>query len=260
MLPHAQRAAAAPPPLPTQPAACCLRLPCPLPPLQIINESKAWMEGKEVRGRIYFSEQVGRHSWAEGSAGTQLQLQGVPLGRGSLQRSCLQPAAWYLTARSSSAGLQGVNAQFGGVREDAEGFAKWLSEKPLFKVKTEQLLHFFCCCKAHCLAIAQPGSCRCMHACTRRSLSRGRRHAPPRRGRSHGATATPHAAGRFRLPPAPHAGSGLRPPQYAALSCCNQRWLGGPAEPPTSTAASSLPALQGLFYTVWPAEDHMYPK
>ncbi|KAL4457423.1 hypothetical protein ABPG75_012288 [Micractinium tetrahymenae] len=53
-------------------------------PWEIINASKQWLEGKEVRGRIYFSE-------------------------------------------------QGVNAQFGGVREEAEGYAKWLSEQPLFE-------------------------------------------------------------------------------------------------------------------------------
>lgn len=39
---------------PQAPEGCLLG--CPL--LQIINASKRWMEGKEVRGRIYFSEQA----------------------------------------------------------------------------------------------------------------------------------------------------------------------------------------------------------
>lgn len=48
------------------------------------------MEGKEVRGRVYISE-------------------------------------------------QGINAQYGGVREDAEGYARWLAEtQPLFKVSGVQ--------------------------------------------------------------------------------------------------------------------------
>ncbi|KAI3436466.1 hypothetical protein D9Q98_005883 [Chlorella vulgaris] len=54
-------------------------------PHEVINRHKDWMEGKEVRGRVYISE-------------------------------------------------QGINAQYGGVREDAEGYARWLAEtQPLFK-------------------------------------------------------------------------------------------------------------------------------
>ncbi|KAL4857835.1 Rhodanese-like domain-containing protein 8 [Chlorella vulgaris] len=54
-------------------------------PHEVINRHKDWMEGKEVRGRVYISE-------------------------------------------------QGINAQYGGVRADAEGYARWLAEtQPLFK-------------------------------------------------------------------------------------------------------------------------------
>jgi predicted sulfurtransferase len=54
--------------------------------VQVINQHRQWLEGKEVRGRIYISE-------------------------------------------------QGINAQYGGVRRDAEGYARWLADtQPLFKV------------------------------------------------------------------------------------------------------------------------------
>ena len=90
------------------PLACCITyvLPPPPPPLlplppgtcaatpngllyhapQVINQHKAWMEGKDVRGRIYISE-------------------------------------------------QGINAQYGGVKEDAVGYAQWLEQQPMFKVR-----------------------------------------------------------------------------------------------------------------------------
>ena len=55
-------------------------------PHEVINNHRAWMEGREVRGRIYISE-------------------------------------------------QGINAQYGGLRKDAEGYARWLADtQPLFKV------------------------------------------------------------------------------------------------------------------------------
>lgn len=53
-------------------------------PYEVINQHKAWMEGKDVRGRIYISE-------------------------------------------------QGINAQYGGVKEDAVGYAQWLEQQPMFK-------------------------------------------------------------------------------------------------------------------------------
>ncbi|EFN58640.1 hypothetical protein CHLNCDRAFT_10350, partial [Chlorella variabilis] len=54
-------------------------------PHEVINNHRAWMEGREVRGRIYISE-------------------------------------------------QGINAQYGGLRKDAEGYARWLADtQPLFK-------------------------------------------------------------------------------------------------------------------------------
>lgn len=54
--------------------------------LQVIAQHREWLEGKEVRGRIYISE-------------------------------------------------QGINAQYGGLRRDAEGYARWLADtQPLFKV------------------------------------------------------------------------------------------------------------------------------
>lgn len=33
---------------------------CASPAAQVINQHKQWMEGKDVRGRIYISEQVGQ--------------------------------------------------------------------------------------------------------------------------------------------------------------------------------------------------------
>ncbi len=48
----------------------------------------------------------------------------------------LQPPAHPLTVLiAASPAPQGINAQYGGSKEDAVGYAQWLEQQPLFKVR-----------------------------------------------------------------------------------------------------------------------------
>ena len=142
----------------------------------MINASKAWLEGRDVRGRLYFSE-------------------------------------------------QGVNAQFGGAKADAVGYAQWLSTQPLFQ--------------ARLAAGALPrswGGWRLVQAGAVALLAGGL----SRRALQRCLGAAAAVQGR-------------------ALSCRRRR--GAPrASPPTGCPAPGPALPQGLFYTVWPAEGHMYPR
>lgn len=98
---------------PAVPGVCTLRQHAVWAAPQVIAQHREWLEGKEVRGRIYISE-------------------------------------------------QGINAQYGGLRTDAEGYARWLADtQPLFKVGVPgvgcrlRLMRRRCCGVARCACWAQ---------------------------------------------------------------------------------------------------------
>ena len=131
--------------------------------------------------------------------------------------------------------LQGVNAQYGGVKEDAVAYVQWLESQPVFKVG-ESVGRRCRWCRVTTLPVCR-STCR---ACL------------PARPPCPYLAALPHAR---RLPAA-------GPPLHCVAA---PSWARAPTRTrPSPSLPHSLPPLnllfQGLFYTVWPAEEHMYPK
>lgn len=306
------------------------------------------MEGKDVRGRIYISEQVQPPVPLPGllSAGTWLALQPPqccrtaclatspvpPPGycrsrlvfcRAGRQRRLLprRPCVWRrchclallfscplaaptLLAIPCNPPPQGINAQYGGVKEDAVGYAQWLEQQPMFEVRPHG--DFYCWATHACSWLWTGMRSNARAGGPGRGSVGGRTSGAlaPRPGASQGlqqaraAAMGPLAAAHAGLFPtgrAPHTPQcmfsrrhsspsgrprarrpGCPPPagSDAAAAClvnffllvilCTAEpactWLALPHTPPPCHPAPTCILPQGLFYTVWPVQEHMYPR